>query len=101
LARGDDLFSMRLGPNPLVLWLKHRELDAHSTKRLAEIAVETGNTLPSSPAAKLPGDTRALRGLPVVGARGVGGTMPGTQPERECERRDQQRLKLRARTADA
>ena len=32
-----------------------------------------------------PGD---LRGIPVVGARGVGGVSPGTQPERETLRRE-------------
>lgn len=96
----DELWTKKAGPNPLILWLKHRDLDAHSTRIVAQIAVETGGSLPSSPAAKLPGDARALRGLPVVGARGVGGTMPGTQPEREAIRREEQRLKFEAATAD-
>ncbi len=28
----------------------------------------------------LPGDPRRLRGIPVVGARGVSGAIPGTRP---------------------
>jgi len=32
-------------------------------------------------ASKLPGDTRALRGLPAIG-RGVSGAIPGTSPDR-------------------
>jgi len=95
-----DLWKTPIGANPLVLWFKHRDLIAHSEQTLARIAIETGASLPTSPAAKLPGDTRALRGLPVVGARGVGGTMPGTQPERETLEREHRRLKLNERTAD-
>jgi hypothetical protein len=35
------------------------------------------------------GDLRDLRGLPAVGVRGVGGVIPGTQPEAEAIRRSE------------
>lgn len=34
---------------------------------------------------KLPGDARALRGIPAIG-RSVGGAIPGTNPERVIDR---------------
>jgi hypothetical protein len=54
--------------------------DAH---RLTRILIETGANQPDLPPtptnATLPGDTRRLRGIPVI-ARGVTGTSPGTNP---------------------
>lgn len=48
-----------------------------------------GRTIPTptySPDAG--GDPHQLRGIPVVGARGIGGASPGTQPESEvCRER--------------
>jgi hypothetical protein len=35
------------------------------------------------------GDPRDLRGLPAVGVRGMGGVIPGTQPEVEAIRRSE------------
>lgn len=37
------------------------------------------------------GDPRRLRGVPVVGIRGAGGTSPGSDPLRETMRREGQR----------
>ena len=86
-------------PSPLLLYLKHQAMNAHSERMLAKIAMETGSEAPSSSQAKLPGDARALRGIPAIG-HGVGGTMSGTQPEQETIRREDRRLKLNERTAD-
>lgn len=58
---------------------EHIELD----RQLARIAIETNTDLPTPPSvtrATLPGDKRRLRGIPVVGARGVGGAIPGSRP---------------------
>jgi hypothetical protein len=48
-------------------------------------AVDDGRDirLPQHPA----GDPRDLRGVPVIGVRGAGGAIRGTQPEREAIRR--------------
>lgn len=75
-----ELWNTPLGANPLILFLRRQAMNAHTERKIAQIARETSTTLPTSPQSKLPGDTRALRGLPAIG-RGVGGTMPGTQPE--------------------
>lgn len=40
-------------------------------------AVRESREQEAAPSASLPGDTRKLRGIPVVG---VGGTQPGTDP---------------------
>jgi hypothetical protein len=87
-----------LGANPLILFLRRQAMNTHTERKLAEIGRETAATLPSSPQAKLPGDTRALRGLPAIG-RGVGGTMPGTQPEQETLERERRRRKTAERTS--
>jgi len=48
-------------------------------------AVEEGRSISTPQTAA--GDPRDLRGLPAVGVRGVGGVIPGTQPEAETIRR--------------
>lgn len=56
---------------------------AEDNARIARILLETGAHAPEPVAtrsrATLPGDTRRLRGIPVVG-RGIPGTSPGTDP---------------------
>lgn len=54
----------------------------HHAQLVAQIALETGNTLPTpTTTTSLPGDTDALRGIPVVGVHGGrGGAIPGTRP---------------------
>jgi hypothetical protein len=59
-------------------------MDAEAAQRIARILLETGAEAPK-PSAKLPGDRRALRGIPVAG---YGGAIAGTRPELEIERLD-------------
>ncbi|HVM68870.1 MAG TPA: hypothetical protein VM204_03430 [Gaiellaceae bacterium] len=56
--------------------------EAADAKKLARILLETGSPLPvSASKSSLPGDARALRGLPAVGVRGgLGGAIAGTRP---------------------
>jgi hypothetical protein len=60
---------------------KHAQLDAHNAKQLATFARESddlttiNNTKPGTPA----GHENVLRAIPVI-ARGISGTIPGTQP---------------------
>jgi hypothetical protein len=56
-----------------------RQLDEHYAKQLADAARETDSVMPERFASKLPGDERALRGIPAIG-RGVTGAIPGTRP---------------------
>lgn len=58
------------------------ETACHHAELVARIALETGNSLPTpTTTTSLPGDTAALRGIPVVGVRGGrGGAIPGTRP---------------------
>lgn len=64
------------------LQLRNAELDAHNAKTLARIIRETA---PDTIAIRTDvishlGDERQLRGIPVVGAPGVGGAINGTRP---------------------
>jgi hypothetical protein len=61
-----------------------------SVLRTEYVRAEAEGTPVISPAfaKKLPGDPRALRGIPIV-ARSVGGVSPGTQPEQETIRRSE------------
>lgn len=68
----------------VTLQQKHHDLAVTQAKQLAQIlrevnihvvAVATTTTI-ASPA----GDEQKLRGIPVVGARGVGGAITGTRP---------------------
>jgi hypothetical protein len=60
---------------------KHAELDAHNAKQLAAFARESDDhlTMKSAKGATPAGDELRLRGVPIQ-ARGVGGTIRGTQP---------------------
>lgn len=60
----------------------HAALAAQQAKQVARILRESPDlnltTRPTRGTAA--GDERKLRGIPVVGARGVGGAIPGTRP---------------------
>lgn len=68
------------------LWtVKAHHLAQAQAKQLADIARDTATetiTLKPVRGATPAGDEQRLRGIPVVGARGVGGTIKGTQPHR-------------------
>ncbi len=75
-------------PAPL-LWLKHQLYDRQCERELVTIAREVGEDVPCVVGiATAGGDERRLRGIPVVGARGVGGAIPGSKPEVEVMRVD-------------
>jgi hypothetical protein len=54
-------------------------------RKAVAAAVDEGRSIEMPQTAA--GDPRDLRGLPAVGVRGVGGVIPGTQPEAEAIRR--------------
>lgn len=61
---------------------RNEELDRRNAETLVRIARETGDTpLVRTSSSKLPGDERALRGIPAIG-RNVSGAIPGTAPGR-------------------
>lgn len=67
----------------ITLAQKHHDLAVHQAKQLARVlretdvaVVETKTTTSASPA----GHELRLRGIPVVGAKGIGGTMRGLRP---------------------
>lgn len=67
----------------ITLAQRNAELDAHNARRLIEIAHETETTdtpIATHRGATAGGDERRLRGIPVVGARGVAGAITGTRP---------------------
>ena len=81
----------------LTLQEKHRLDKERLEKQQAEILRDTILDQPvlATVAGVSSGDDwERLRGLPVV-SRGVGGTLPGTQPERELMRRESQRRRKR------
>lgn len=72
-----------------LLVAKHAALDARNAKVLARTARETDGVLPERPAggAMAGGDKHAMRGVPIQ-ARGVGGTVRGTDPHAAVGYRD-------------
>lgn len=58
---------------------RHAEATAQATQ-LVELARETDLPITTVTAATAAGDDRRLRGIPVVGAKGVGGAINGTRP---------------------
>lgn len=71
-----------LGPNPLNRSIRLAHLDAHNAKTLATITRDTHTDDRERPALSRLGDEQQLRGIPVVGAPGVGGAINGTRPGR-------------------
>lgn len=63
------------------------QLAALDAARLDEILAESTAVVAPIGGATLAGDTRRLRGLPVIG-RGIGGTSPGSDPFNEACRLD-------------
>jgi hypothetical protein len=70
-----------------------RAQEAERQRRIAEITAKAEANAPDQPEtvvrATLPGDSRRLRGIPVIG--GVSGTSPGSDPLAEALRRERQR----------
>jgi hypothetical protein len=67
-------------PASLSLAVRRRQYAEHCAKQLAEIVVTDDVVQPErSFSAKLPGDEKALRGIPAIG-RGVAGAIPRTRP---------------------
>lgn len=62
----------------LLARLQRRDLEAQQVRAVAEALRETGQRITAPRAAG--GDPTRLRGIPVVGARGVGGAILGTKP---------------------
>lgn len=69
-----------------------RAEEAERLCRIAEITSQAEENAPDQPAtvarATLAGDSRRLRGVPVIG--GVSGTSPGSDPVAEVLRRERQ-----------
>jgi hypothetical protein len=62
------------------LWVKHRDLAIHQAQAIAAAVRESDTIFERPTHATAAGDERKLRGIPVVGARGVGGAITGTRP---------------------
>lgn len=67
----------------LLLVVKWVELDRHNAEVMATIARETADSdepIAYSRGASPAGHEQKLRGIPVVGCRGLGGAIKGTKP---------------------
>ncbi len=65
---------------------RYTESRVELERKIARVVFDSGTAPPpTTTRATLPGDTRRLRGIPVVG--GVSGTSPGTDPHSETCRR--------------
>lgn len=60
--------------------LRNQQLDEHNAKLLLQFSRETDIPTQIVRPGSAPGDEAALRGIPVVGAKGVGGAIAGTRP---------------------
>jgi hypothetical protein len=58
---------------------RNTELDAHNAKLLARFAQETNDPTATTTSRNPAGHERVLRAIPVI-AKGISGTIPGTQP---------------------
>jgi len=73
-----------LSDRPMLLWVQRAANDADQARSVQRALHEASPMeIAKSGPGILSGDSRALRGIPVQ-AVGVGGTMIGTQPEREA-----------------
>lgn len=73
-----------LSDRPILLWVERAAESARQARAVTRVLHEaTPREIAKSGPGILPGDSLALRGIPVQ-AVGVGGTMLGTQPEREA-----------------
>lgn len=66
-------------PSPLHSKLRRDELAAEHARLVANALLLGGRDMPDR-GRSAPADVQRLRGIPVVGARGVGGAIPGTKP---------------------
>ena len=87
-VRRDRLDDVRLLPR-----FRERAAMIEAQRRVLQTAVR--ESFAEGPGPSIPqatrGDPRDLRGIPVIGVRGASGASPGTSPEREVVRRDDQR----------
>ncbi len=60
--------------------LSDREIHVKNAQLIARIAMETEGVPIRVRPGSLPGDERALRGIPAIG-RNVSGAIPGTRPD--------------------
>jgi hypothetical protein len=93
MARKRDPFgtwAVSLDQSHLASRLLRSELDSIARQQLAKIALETAEQPPVTPGAAAGGDPGRLRGLPAI-AKGVTGTMPGSDPLGETLRRERDR----------
>jgi hypothetical protein len=75
------LITTKIGDNPLILMVRRAELARQTSALVAEIALEQGHTPDDRPHRATPaGDEKRLRGIPVCGARGIGGAIKGSRP---------------------
>ena len=79
----DAIFKVARFDNAHRLLPRFSETRREYERQVSKAIIETGGGLPVQ--ITLPrsaeGDPRRLRGIPVVGARGVGGAIDGTRPE--------------------
>lgn len=66
-------------PASVSLAVRRRQFDEHCAKKLAEVVEVDDQVQQDRFQSKLPGDERALRGIPAIG-RGVAGAIPNTRP---------------------
>lgn len=66
----------------LASWLRRSTLNAQHEQAIAKAVREAKADAPPHPNTHVPGDARALRGIPVVGVHGgIGGAIQGSRPD--------------------
>ena len=81
-ARGEEAIPWE---GRLIRAVQNVRLRTALARQMAELAREVGEAMPSK-GRTAGGDVRRMRGIPIQ-ARGVPGTLPGTQPEDELMRK--------------
>ena len=71
--------------------VQNQRLRSALAQQLAKLAREVGEAMPAK-GRTAAGDARRLRGVPVQG-KGISGTSPGTQPEHELLRKEEERAR--------
>jgi len=72
---------MTMDPNPILLAVQHARDAEHQRRQLERITADTTADTIAHHVATAGGDAQRLRGIPCM-ARGVGSTVPGTDPLR-------------------
>jgi len=79
-----------VGSDYLLLAVKRWKAEVEGLRKIEKALREAGVDFPRPSSAKLPGDPRAMRGIPLVG-QGISGAIRGSRPGDGLDKPDRER----------